>query len=386
MSTLTVTVDPLPVLTAVPAGTTGGYDGLVAAARDTQVADRLAAAGAPAEALAGPLATWAEPTAWQLRSLVLVRDDDRLVGAGLLTARPRTRGLRLAGTWAADPASAQVAAALVDAVLDVARRDGWATLTVTVPPGETALHTAGLAAGLSPVAAPASGAPLPHDPDALAQGLRLVLAEVEADRPVPYMRQTTDYTCGPVAGSMALAGAGLAGAPDRRAELALWREATYMPGCDPFGLALGLASRGAAPTVWTSSVDPTLVDTTSSAQTQDMQAFVLGDFRDRAVAAGLPVRLEQPTVAQLHAHLRTGGLALLLIDQHPMHLEPCPHWITAHGLWSRGDEHGVLVDDPWTDVDLGETWLDATGLPLPDATVEALWGWGGSRAALLLPA
>ncbi|MCG2799949.1 MAG: peptidase C39 family protein [Cellulomonas sp.] len=385
MSTLTVVVDPLRRTTAPPV-TDGGYDALVAAARDDEVATRLAAVGVPPDAIVGALASWAEPTSWQVRTLIRLQDGDRVAGVGLVTARPLTRGLRLTGWWSAQPGSVTVARALVDAALALARADGWASLTLTVAPDDPSLWEAGLAAGLVPLTPPASGAPLPHEPGALPRGLRLVLADVHADRPVPYMRQTTDYTCGPVAGSMALAGAGLAGAPDRRGELALWREATYMPGCDPFGLALALASRGAAPTVWSSSTEPTLIDAASAPGTQEMQQFVLGDFRDRAIAAGLPLRHEQPTVTALHEHLLTGGIALLLIDQHPMHLEPCPHWITAHGVWSRGEESGVLVDDPWTDVDLGETWLDATGLPLPDATVEVLWGWGGARAALLLPA
>ncbi|MBU4213450.1 MAG: peptidase C39 family protein [Actinobacteria bacterium] len=381
----TVVVQPLTRRTAPP-GTDGGYDALVAAARDDEVATRLAAAGVPNAVITGPLAGWAEPTSWQVRTLVQVHEGDRVVGVGLVTARPLTRALRLAGWWSALPGSAAVARALVDAVVALGRTDAAATVTLTVAPDDPTLWETGLAAGFTPLTAPASGAPLPHEPGALPRGLRLVLAEVAADRPVPYMRQTTDYTCGPVAGSMALAGVGLAGAPDRRGELALWREATYVPGCDPFGLALALASRGAAPTVWSSTTEPTLIDEATAPGTQEMQQFVLGDFRDRALAAGLPLRLEAPTVADLHEHLLTGGLALLLIDQHPMHLEPCPHWITAHGVWHRGEESGVLVDDPWTDVDLGETWLDATGLPLPDATVDLLWGWGGARSALLLPA
>jgi hypothetical protein len=384
MKVLTATTVPLPRLQAPPLDpTSAGYPALVAAARDEAVLDTLAGAGLPAGARAA-LAGWAAPTSWQVRHLLLVRAGDELAGAGLAVRRPLTSHLRLAGWWSAVPGDRAVADALVAEADRLAAADRLARLTVQVAAADDVLWSAGQAAGLTPLDPPALGAPLPHDPATLPRGLRRTLVPV-VDRPVPYMRQTTDYTCGPVSTSMALASSGIVDLPNRRDELTLWREATYQPGCDPFGLAVAIAARGGAPAVLTSSADPVLVDGDES--TREMQTFVQTDFRERAVAAGVPVETGWPQVTRLRAHLSAGGVALLLIDQYPMHLEPCPHWITAHGVWGDDQDGGVLVDDPWTDVDLGESWLDASGLALPNQTVDRLWRWGepAARAALLLP-
>ncbi|MCB1507773.1 MAG: peptidase C39 family protein, partial [Hyphomicrobiaceae bacterium] len=66
-----------------------------------------------------------------------------------------------------------------------------------------------------------------------------------------YYEQTTDFTCGPACALMALGGLGLGAAADAAMELRLWREATTvfmtsgLGGCDPYGLAVALARRGA---------------------------------------------------------------------------------------------------------------------------------------------
>ena len=68
-----------------------------------------------------------------------------------------------------------------------------------------------------------------------------------------------------------------------------------------------------------------------------------------------------------------------------MHDESCPHWITVHG--TVGD-HMFLAHDPWTDANLGESWIDGADLPLPAATLDRL-AWYGTpsyRGLVLLEA
>ena len=66
---------------------------------------------------------------------------------------------------------------------------------------------------------------------------------------VPYMRQTTDFTCGTATLSMLLVHRGLLDRLARDTELALWRQATTIGACDPYGLAVTADGRGLQPRI-----------------------------------------------------------------------------------------------------------------------------------------
>ena len=67
-----------------------------------------------------------------------------------------------------------------------------------------------------------------------------------------------------------------------------------------------------------------------------------------------------------------GWLALLLIDEKPMHGSSVPHWVLAHSV-----HDGVLVfQDPWIDSEHGETWVDSHDLPISFADVELMNAFG----------
>ncbi|WP_041582824.1 peptidase C39 family protein [Xylanimonas cellulosilytica] len=116
---------------------------------------------------------------------------------------------------------------------------------------------------------------------------------------------------------------------------------------------------------------------------REASTFIQRSFRERALADGLEVETREFGIAEVAAHVAGGGTALVLIDQHPLHAEPYPQWVTAHAV--RGDV--VVVHDPWTDAHLGESWLDAADLPLPLKTLDRIAAWGEPfyRAALLFP-
>jgi hypothetical protein len=200
---------------------------------------------------------------------------------------------------------------------------------------------------------------------------------------VPYVRQSTGFTCGPASALMALAAQGLTSKLGRNAELNLWREATYVLGCDAFGLALAMARRGLTPSVLVDYPD-TIVKPGGEPWESDMRDFMQRDFAARAQSSGLCVERRPVAMTELPDLIKAGSVVLALIDQAPMQAEPGGHWVLAYAL--AGDH--VLVQDPWTATAHAETWVDAHALPLTPAALTDLAHFGDppSRALVIAPA
>lgn len=366
------------------------------AALDVAPAEATAVAsdGAVAAAVAGwgiPEATvtaWDKATPWQVRTVLAAQVDGVVVAAALAVHRPFTQYERLAGLWIADgtpaPVAAAAAEAIVGATVALATSAGAVIVKIDAGPADETLLGAAVTAGFTLLDPPALGAPLPHSPEDVPRGLVLTIGTELPTSAIPYMRQTTDYTCGAVATTMALAARDLVPTPNRRDELELWREATLVPACEPFGLAAAMAKRGLLATVVTSVDGPILLEDTTDASVREMRTFVQEDFKARTLAAGGKVEYRWIEVEEIAALVDGGASVLVLIDQHPMHAEPCPHWVTVHGTYPGG----FWVDDPWTDAVYAESWLDAHLLPVPAATLDRLVRWGepAYRSVVVLPA
>jgi len=207
----------------------------------------------------------------------------------------------------------------------------------------------------------------------------------------PYYRQTTEFTCGGVAALLALeaAGAGLLG-PDRRAnrlaELDVWRTATNMPACDPYALATALsrlAARHGARTVevYLDTEEPVLLehldDADEIALRADLQQLAALDLD----ALGVERHVSRLPMSELARAVGEGAIALLLIDLTSLIDDPTPHWVTAH---SAHGEH-VLIDDPWVETSIGESWVVTHELVVTAAEFESIVTWGsGYRGVILL--
>lgn len=348
-----------------------------ALAPDTVIAERAAQLGVPASIAA----RWQLASAFQVRHLHVVHADDQVVGVALAVHRPITAYEKLAGAWTTTgTAWAPLVASVVGAGVDA----GAVAVKVELDPRAVsdveALRDAALLAGFALAAEPVVGAAFPHEPHDVPAGL-VRWFDGPAPRAVPYYRQTTEFTCGPVATAIALAALGDDATLTREGELRLWREATTLPGCDPFGLALGAHARGSRPAVLITTPDPILLEHCTQDWERDTRSFIQRDFRARTLAAGLTVRTGAFELDEVLRHVAAGRPAALLIDEHPMHEEPCPHWVTL--LEVRDDV--VVLHDPWTDDHLGESHLDAAHLPIRADQLARLSGWGDVRyhAALL---
>lgn len=336
------------------------------------------------------LERWRRHGGVQQATVFVGRRDAAVVAAAFEVHRPHTAYRLILDVWTAGDSAGEATGdecwavhdAIVAAVEQRAVRDGAVMVKRWFPRQDAAWHRS-LALGYTEVPVPRWSGPVAgpdHRDPGYGQIRRLTVGPTRA---VPYLRQTTDFTCGPAALLMALAALGLAGPPDRAEELRLWRSATTVGGCDPLGLAVAAADLGARPQVTLSTDQPILLELCDTDEERELRGFLQGEFRARAAEQGLQVRTETFDLEELRAALDTGAVVLVLIEQAPMHAESCPHWIAVHS--AVGDI--FYANDPWTDADLGETFLDGVDLPLPAATLDRL-AWYGTpayRSMLVVP-
>lgn len=186
-----------------------------------------------------------------------------------------------------------------------------------------------------------------------------------------HYRQTTEFTCGPVSLLNAMHRLHPQVTAKRVDELHIWREATIAMACEPYGLALSAMKRGEQPRIIVSKTGPVLNPADGAMGMLDaaMSLDVQEHFATQAHAAGIPVEVMPFTAADVVRRLDGGHVALVLIDEHVMHGEICPHWVTVTGMLADGT---LLVDDPWIDEPYGETLVDAYQLPIRQADFDLM--------------
>lgn len=315
------------------------------------------------------------------RRAVVARREGRILGLAFGYRRPLTAYLKLALLWA--PGEAALAEDLLRRFERLAAEEGASVVKLEQAADFPLEERALLATGWRPLPAPA-GVTLEDLPRGW---VRPLLNSWPAAAP-SYYRQTTGMTCGPCALGMALEHQGAAPRLERRDELALWREATtiYAPagpgGCDPFGLAVAAMKRGLRATVYLSSQEAVLLNRASTEDKRDVMRFVQSEFRREAAELGATVQWRAFEMTEIGAALDQGALAILLIDEDLMHAEGGPHWVLAHGRY--GD--AWLVNDPWVDGHLGESWVDGSHLPIPERHLDRMCWYGepAYRSAVVL--
>ncbi|SHI62032.1 Peptidase_C39 like family protein [Nocardiopsis flavescens] len=282
-------------------------------------------------------------------------------GAALVTARPGTAYGKIVDAVGDVPAA-------VDAVLAHARERG---LVQVKWEGWTVGAAQAAAAGFAPMGPPRGDARDARHP---AAGHVHWVAGGTAEP--PYYRQTTDFSCGAVTALVARAAAGAVepGALDREAELTLWRAATNFPACEPVGLgtAVRRAWPDAAVTVHLDGGEPVLLDTYSGAE-REWRAVLQRASRADAERAGVPVDPRRPSPADLRGAVGRGEHVLLLVSLVAMQGFDVPHWVLCHGAVPGA----LVIEDPWTGAAAGDTWVDAHLLPVPDASLDAMWAVEG---------
>ncbi|MDJ0333932.1 peptidase C39 family protein [Salinibacterium sp. G-O1] len=198
-----------------------------------------------------------------------------------------------------------------------------------------------------------------------------------------YYGQTTMFTCGAVAAMTALTHLGLdpfastADEDARERELAFWRTATNFPACEPLGLAVAVhdaAADSAAPIrleLHLDTTEPTLLESYSG-EDRVFREQLQAQSRAEAASRGIQQHTEVLSIEQIVERIAGGELAILLIEEAPMHGASTPHWVVAHAV--QGDT--VLLNDPWITAEQGETWVDSHDLPVSIAVLDQMVAFG----------
>jgi ribosomal protein S18 acetylase RimI-like enzyme len=188
---------------------------------------------------------------------------------------------------------------------------------------------------------------------------------LEKHADIPWIRQTTAFTCGPAALMMAMRGISGDYTPSQHEELQIWREATTIfmtsghGGCHPLGLALAARQRGFSAETWINLQQPLFVDGVRSANKKRVIGMVHEDFLQQARRQHIRLRYGDITQQHLIRALDRGAIPLVLISTWRLDGRKAPHWVTVSGY----DNECLYVHDPDPEEN-SQTPLDCQYLPI----------------------
>lgn len=203
----------------------------------------------------------------------------------------------------------------------------------------------------------------------------------EDARHVPHYAQTTEFTCGPAVMMMAMAAFDARQEMSRTRELRLWREATTIfmtaghGGCEPIGMAVGLAKRGFDAEIFASRPSPYFLDTVRDSEKREIMQLTQAEFVREAKELGIKKHRRGLKARDFAQFVDKGALAIVLISGYRMFDEKFPHWLLIH---AHQGKH-LIVHDPWVDPDLFESPSAATNLPIPFDEFDRMAQYGANR-------
>lgn len=216
-------------------------------------------------------------------------------------------------------------------------------------------------------------------------------------RAMPWIAQTTPFSCGPASLMMAMAGLDSRYQPTPLEEIEIWREATtiYMTsghgGCHPLGLALAAQRRGFRAEAWVNLDGPLFLEGVRDEEKKRVMTLAHEGFTQACAEAGIPVHHQEVDQQQLVEAFDAGANVLILISTYRLDSKKAPHWVVMSGH----DDDCLYVHDP----DLEDTGpprqrgearssLDCQHLPIARADFAAMSRFGGNRlrtAVVLYP-
>jgi len=207
-------------------------------------------------------------------------------------------------------------------------------------------------------------------------------------RQVPYIAQTTPFTCGPACLLMAFNYFRPNQYDPVALEIELWREATTIfmtsghGGCGPRGLALAANNRGFDVEVWLNKDGPLFTDTVRSDVKKAILQRVHESFRYKVEQSNIAVHRAELGINRIKQLLKEGALLVVLISTWQFDKSKAPHWVVVCAV----DEHFVYINDPDTE-DI--PWLSATErqyIPIAHSIFVKAFSYGKNRlkAAIVL--
>lgn len=195
---------------------------------------------------------------------------------------------------------------------------------------------------------------------------------------LPWVQQSTPFTCGPACLLMALA-ALKKQIPDTTEELLLWREATTIfmtaghGGCHPMGLAIAAQRRGLDATVWCNQTGPLFVDSVRDPDKKSVITTLHQHFVATCRQHSITVNYQDVTATDLDRAISDGKIVLVLISTWRLDGRKAPHWVAISG----SDEECFYIHDP----DPGEDQapLDCQHVPISRSKFEQMRQYGQAK-------
>lgn len=215
--------------------------------------------------------------------------------------------------------------------------------------------------------------------DALRYQKRILYREDQFDfQPIPYYKQTVDFTCGPASLIMAMQALDKNTVADRSLELQLWREATtiYMTsghgGSSPPGMALAAWRRGFRVELYLNTHDALFLDGVRNKEKKAVMELVHQDFMAQIKDTNIELHYNKITLAELETKFNQGGIPLVLISSYSYTRDKAPHWVVVSGI----DDTFVYIHDPDEDEDTYRSHTDNIYLPIGRQTFDNSFRFG----------
>lgn len=194
-----------------------------------------------------------------------------------------------------------------------------------------------------------------------------VVPQTAENRVIPWIQQTTPFTCGPAALMMAMRALSKTYQPTQFEELQIWREATTIfmtsghGGCHPIGLALAARRRGFQAEVWLNQNSVLFADSVRDENKKRVVRLAHEDFVERARQEKIKVNYREFTDRLLTKSFRSGQIPIILISTYRLDGCKAPHWVTMSGY----DDDCLYVHDSDPDPDEQcASGLDSQYLPI----------------------
>ncbi len=208
------------------------------------------------------------------------------------------------------------------------------------------------------------------------------------NRSIPWISQTTPFTCGPASLMMAMNGLDPGYSPSPLEEVEIWREATTIfmtsghGGCHPLGLALAATARGFDAEVWVNKKGPLFVEGVRDPNKKRVMGLVHESFIVQARKQKLRVRYADIDQARLAACYARGENVLILISTYRLDNRKAPHWVVLSGY----DETCLYFHDPDLEVgpnlniaDENRDSIECQHVPIARADFASMSLFGASR-------
>lgn len=197
---------------------------------------------------------------------------------------------------------------------------------------------------------------------------------------IPWLKQSTTFTCGPVSLMMAMHAVNRDYRPSQHEELQIWREATTIfmmaghGGSHPFGLALAAKRRGFEAEVWLNKRSPLFLDSVRDENKKRIIEMVHKDYYAQIKMQKINVRYADIGQDDLIKAFDTGAIPIIMISTYQLDRKKVPHWVIMSGY----DEHCLYVHDP-DPTGIQQSAIDCQYLPIARSDFEGMSCFGGDR-------